>query len=97
MKLIDADQPIIPESDDSFCNLPEENKKHSKIVFEYNNTTNLSAIKEEFQSTAGVISSSVEIHKASNSVIVKMSRTAYLKVCNYVYMEYWYNHCKSTL
>ena len=63
-----------------YCNLPEEINNHSKIVFEYNcTTTNLSAIKEELQRTAGVISSSVKIH-ANSIIVVEISRTAYLNV-----------------
>ena len=99
VEFIDGDCPIIPQLR-SHCNLTEENKNHSKIVFEYN-TTDLFAIKEELQSTAGVISSSVEIHEASNIIVVEMSRTAYLNVrsyvaiCSYVHKQCWHNHSKA--
>ena len=84
MELICADIPIEPGSKPNtrYCNLPEEIKNYSKIVFEYNcTTTNWSAIKEELQRTAGVISSSVKIYANNSIIVVEMSRTAYLNVC----------------
>ena len=77
-----ADSPTGPQSEPNttYCNLPEEIKNYSKIVFQYNSTTtDLYAIKEELQRTAGVISSSVKIH-ANSIIVVEMSRTAYLNV-----------------
>ena len=83
METIYADSPagLQSEPNTTYCNLPEEIKKHSKIVIEYNSTTtDLYVIKEELQRTAGVIPSSVKIH-ANSIIVVEMSRTAYLNVC----------------
>ena len=86
VKLIEPDRALFTPSptektgEHGKCDLPEDyNDEYHEIVFVYNITSNLSAIKEEVESLDGVLSA--EILKDSNSSIVfHMNREAYENV-----------------